>query len=108
MPATTREYCGETMRATIDVVGGKWTMLVLWELLKREHRYADLQRQVAGISQKVLSNELKDLVERGLVDREVEPSVPPQVTYRITDEGRSLEPVFEVLHNWGREHRSQV
>jgi len=108
MPATARDYCGETMRTTIDIVGGKWTMLVLWELLKNERRYADLQRRVVGISQKVLSSELKALVDYGLVDREVEPTVPPQVTYRITDEGRSLEPVFEVLHRWGHEHRPSV
>ncbi|MGC3023433.1 winged helix-turn-helix transcriptional regulator [Brevibacterium sp. FAM 24630] len=94
------------MRTTIDTVCGKWTMPVLWELLKSESRYADLHRQVAGISQKVLSSELKSLVNHGLVDREVEPTVPPQVTYRITDEGRSLEPVFEILHRWGHEHRS--
>lgn len=108
MPATARDYCGETMRTTIDIVGGKWTMLVLWERLKSERRYADLQRRVAGISQKVLSNELKSLVEHRLVDREVKPTVPPQVTYRITDEGKSLEPVFEVLHRWGHEHRSEA
>lgn len=94
-------YCGSTVRRTIDLIGGKWSMLVLWELLQSERRYADLQRHVGGISQKVLSSELRSLVGAGLVEREVVPAVPPEVTYRITDEGRSLSPVFVELHRWG-------
>lgn len=95
------DYCGLSVRSTIDVIGGKWSMLVLWELLQSERRYADLQRRVGGISQKVLSSELRSLVGAGLVEREVAPAVPPEVTYRITDEGLSLSPVFAELHRWG-------
>ncbi|SDT05388.1 DNA-binding transcriptional regulator, HxlR family [Brevibacterium sandarakinum] len=98
-------YCGATVRRAIDLIGGKWTMLILWELLDREHRYAELQRRVAGISQKVLSSELKSLVSAGLVEREVTPTVPPQVTYRITAEGRSLDDVFAAIDRWGHRHR---
>lgn len=94
------KYCESSVRATIDVIGGKWSMLVLWELLQSERRYADLQRHVGGISQKVLSSELRSLVGAGLVQREVVPAVPPEVTYRITDEGRSLSSVFAELHRW--------
>lgn len=97
-------FCESTARRTIELIGGKWSMLVLWELLQDERRYADLQRRVTGISQKVLSGELRKLVDAGLVDREVTPAVPPQVTYRITTEGRSLSPVFAELHRWGVEH----
>lgn len=81
-------------------------MLILWELLGEERRYAQLQRQVTGISQKVLSAELKSLVQAGLVEREVEvaPTIPPQVTYRITSKGRSLEGIFVALDQWGRRH----
>lgn len=101
------EFCGQTVRRTLEVVGGKWSMLVLWELLQQERRYADLQRHVGGISQKVLSNELKSLVSAGLVEREVIPMVPPQVTYRITARGRSLELVFSALHEWGLRHEAR-
>ena len=97
-------YCETSVHRTVRLIGGKWSMLVLWELLQSERRYSDLQRRVAGISQKVLSSELRSLVEEGLVHREVVPTVPPQVTYRITDHGRSLEPVFEALHAWGSQH----
>lgn len=96
-------YCESTVRYTTDLIGGKWSMLVLWELLQSERRYADLQRRVTGISQKVLSGELRRLVSAGLVERDVQATVPPQVTYRITTEGRSLESVFERLHQWGAE-----
>lgn len=94
-------YCGEAVRRTLDVIGGKWPMLILWELLQEECRYAELQRRVGSISQKVLSSELKSLVAAGLVEREVEATVPPQVTYRITERGRSLEGVFSALQQWG-------
>lgn len=94
-------YCGESVHRTLDVIGGKWSMLILWELLQEECRYAELQRRVGGISQKVLSSELKSLVGAGLVEREVEATVPPQVTYRITERGRSLEGVFSALQQWG-------
>lgn len=101
-------YCGDTVRDALDVIGGKWSMLVLWELLARDRRYADLQRQVPGISQKVLSAELKSLVAAGLVEREVAPTVPPQVTYRVTREGRGLEEVFAALHTWGLRRAGQA
>lgn len=94
-------YCEETARRTIDLIGGKWSMRVLWELMLEDRRYADLQRRVGGISQKVLSSELRSLVGAGLVDREVASTIPPQVTYRITAEGRSLSQVFVALHQWG-------
>lgn len=93
-----------TVCRIVNLNGGKWTTLVLWRLLEREHRYADLQRQIGGVSQKVLSAELKTLVQAGLVEREVNPTVPPQVTYRITPKGRSLDTVFTSLWRWGETH----
>lgn len=99
-------YCGSTVRTAIDLIGGKWSMLILWELLREECRYAELQRRVVGISQKVLSSELKALVRADLVEREVAPTTPPQVTYRLTAEGRSLDVVFDVLHGWGSRRSS--
>lgn len=97
-------YCEHTVRSAIDLIGGKWTMKILWELLRDECRYADLRRRVTGISQKVLSSELSALVRSGLVEREVIPTTPPQVTYRITAKGRSVDEVFAALHRWGHGH----
>lgn len=94
-------FCGASVRRTVDLIGGKWSMVILWELLQSPRRYADLQRRVGGISQKVLSAQLRSLVEADLVEREVAPTTPPQVTYRITERGRSLRPVFDALQAWG-------
>lgn len=94
-------FCGKTVRRALDLLGGKWTMLILWELLEQERRYAALQRRVAGISQKVLSAELRSLVAAGLVEREVAATTPPQVTYRITAEGRGAAEAYAALHRWG-------
>lgn len=101
------DYCGQSVRTTIGMIGGKWTMLILFELLQSERRYADLQRRVDGISQKVLSAELKRLVAEGLVARDVVPTTPPQVTYSITERGRSLDEVFAALHEWGHGHHDR-
>ncbi|MGV8858680.1 winged helix-turn-helix transcriptional regulator [Rhodoglobus sp.] len=95
-------YCEDTVRRTIDLVRSKWAMRVLWKLLREERRYAEVQRRVGGISQKVLSGELKTLVEGGVFEREVTPTVPPQVSYRVTTKGRSLEGVFVALDLRGR------
>ena len=75
---TPKDFCGDTVHQTVNLIGGKWTMLILWRLLEREHRYADLHRQVGDVSQKVLSSELKTLVQAGLVEREVNPTTPPR------------------------------
>lgn len=102
------DYCDETVRTTLDLIGSKWAMRILWELLTGERRYAELQRRVGGISQKVLSAELKSLVIGGLVEREVTPTVPPQVTYRVTTVGRSLDAIIGALDQWGRQNNTAV
>ncbi|MDF0529363.1 helix-turn-helix domain-containing protein [Tsukamurella sp. 8F] len=100
----TSDYCGHTVQDIAGLIGGKWTMQILWELRGADCRYAELQRRVPGISQKVLSSELKSLVRAGLVEREVVATTPPQVTYRITEKGRSLDDVVATLHRWGSDH----
>lgn len=76
-------------------------MLIPWELLDQDHKYTELQHRVDGIFQNILSGELRSLVLAGLVEHEVAPTVPPQVTYRITPEGRSSEEVFATPDRWG-------
>lgn len=97
-------YCEETVKKTINMIGGKWKMLILWELLESEQRYNELHRQINGISQKVLSGVLKELVADGLVERTVYPEIPPKVSYKISEYGISLSSIFEVLDKWGKEH----
>ena len=99
-----KNFCEASVKQTIALIGGKWRMLILWTLLERAYRYNELHRRIGGVSQKVLSSELKALVAAGLVERSVEPVSPPEVTYRITARGRSLEAVFTSLHAWGVTH----
>ncbi|HLP40030.1 MAG TPA: helix-turn-helix domain-containing protein [Fibrobacteria bacterium] len=89
----------------LTVIGGKWKVIILWNLQDGVKRFGELQRQVKGISQKMLTQELRDLEETGLVSRKVYPVVPPKVEYSLTDLGWSLKPVLEQLCEWGKEYR---
>ena len=90
----------------LSVIGGKWKVIILWHLQEGGvKRFGELQRLVQGISQKMLTQELRDLEETGLVSRKVYPVVPPKVEYSLTETGWSLKPVLEQLCNWGKEYR---
>lgn len=90
----------------LSVIGGKWKVIILWHLKEGGvKRFGELQRLVRGISQKMLTQELRDLEESGLVSRKVYPVVPPKVEYSLTETGWSLKPVLELLSDWGKEYR---
>lgn len=89
----------------LSVIGGKWKVIILWHLQDGVKRFGELQRQVKGISQKMLTQELRDLEETGLVSRKVYPVVPPKVEYSLTETGWSLKPVLEQLSAWGTDYR---
>ena len=87
-------------RRFLELVGDKWTLLVLTALAGEPRRTSDLKRKVGGISQKVISTTLRKLEEHGLVSRSVYPEVPPRVEYELTRLGRSLEKAVVVLDRW--------
>jgi DNA-binding HxlR family transcriptional regulator len=90
----------------LSVIGGKWKVIILWHLKEGGvKRFGELQRLVRGISQKMLTQELRDLEDSGLVARKVYPVVPPKVEYSLTETGWSLKPVLEQLSEWGTEYR---
>jgi DNA-binding HxlR family transcriptional regulator len=91
----------------LSVIGGKWKVIILWHLQDGVKRFGELQRQVKGISQKMLTQELRDLEESGLVSRKVYPVVPPKVEYSLTETGWSLKPVLEQLSDWGTEYKKR-
>jgi DNA-binding HxlR family transcriptional regulator len=103
MPHTNAQTCPVT--TALSVIGGKWKVIILWHLQGGVKRFGELQRQVNGISQKMLTQELRDLEESGLVNRKVYPVVPPKVEYSLTETGWSLKPVLEQLCAWGTEYR---
>lgn len=83
---------------------GKWTILVVRDLLSGTKRFSELRRSLVGISPKTLTDRLRGLEEHGLVERRIYAEVPPRVEYSLTDAGRTLEPVLVSLAQWGRTH----
>ena len=85
----------------VDVIGGRWRTVLLSRLKEGVHRYGELRRLVPGISEKMLSQRLRELEADGLIRRRDLGTVPPHVEYDLTDEGRSLAPVLQSLYDWG-------
>ena len=95
----------------LKVIQGRWKLMILRELLDGVRRFSDLQRALAevqgGVSQKVLTSQLRELEADGVVERTVYPEVPPRVEYALTELGRDLVPVLEGLHAWGEKKESE-
>lgn len=92
--------CG--IDAAMDVIGGKWKVLVLWALGERPHRFGELRRELPGATEKVLAAQLRELEADGIVHREVYEEVPPRVEYSLTLRGEALNEALEPLGAWGR------
>lgn len=86
---------------TAEVIGGKWTTLILRELLRGTRRFGELRASLAGISPKTLTDRLRDLEESGVITRTVYPEVPPRVEYALTAKGEALRPVVDAMAVWG-------
>lgn len=92
------------VEAALDVIGGKWKPLILWALGDNVLRFNKLQKALPGVNTKMLTKQLRELEEDGIVRRTIYPEVPPRVEYAITDYGRTLIPVLQALCNWGAEY----
>ena len=90
------------MARAVRVLDGKWTMLVIRDLLGGTRRFSELRSSLEGISPKTLTDRLRDLEQPGLVERVVYAEIPPRVEYTLTAKGRTLEPVIGALAAWGR------
>ena len=89
----------------LDLVGERWTILILRDLFREgPRRFQDLQQSLTGIAPNTLSARLKDMEARGLLVRRAYSDHPPRLEYRLTPRGRSLGPVLKALHDWGRRH----
>ncbi|RII25713.1 MAG: transcriptional regulator [Geobacter sp.] len=98
-----KEYkCG--IDVTLAVVGGKWKASILWHLAQQTMRFSDLQRQFAGTTRKMLTQQLRELEADGLVHREVYPQVPPKVEYSLTEKGKSIFPILDMMCDWARQY----
>lgn len=86
---------------TVDLIGNKWKLLIMRELLKGTKRFNELHKALDGISQKVLTENLRKMEEDGIVNREVHPVIPPHVDYSLSELGDSLKPIIDAMSDWG-------
>jgi DNA-binding HxlR family transcriptional regulator len=98
--------CG--LGPALDVIGGKWKALILWEIRDEPRRFGELKRSVSGISEKMLIQQLREMEADGIVHREVYQQVPPRVEYSATDLGASLNEALMPLCDWGEKHAEQI
>ena len=89
---------------TLKVIGGRWKVLILRELFQDTRRFGQLHRALRGITQKMLTQQLREMEADGIVHREVYLQVPPKVEYSLTPLGESLKPIIEAMHEWGIKH----
>ena len=89
----------------VALIGGKWKLLILRNLKVRPWRFNELQRDLEGISQKVLTDSLRSMEEDGIITRTVYPEVPPRVEYALSDLGESMRPIIQAMEQWGTEYK---
>lgn len=92
------------VEATLSLIGGKWKTVIIWRLKGRTLRYNQLMSELARISPKMLTKQLRELEEDGLIGRTIYPEIPPRVEYYLTDKGKSLIPIIDAMCQWGIEN----
>ena len=93
---------------TVQLIGNKWKLLIIRNLLVRPWRFNELQKDLDGISQKVLTDNLRSMEADGIITRTVYPEVPPRVEYSLTELGQSLKPILDVMKNWGEKYKASA
>lgn len=96
------------VETTLTLIGNKWQVLIVRDLLAGTKRFKELQRSIGEISQKVLTSNLRQMEAEGLVHREVFAEVPPRVEYSLTELGRSLKPLLDAMRDWGEGYKEQL
>ena len=94
------------VETTLSLIGDKWKVLILRDLLTGTKRFGELKKSIGTVSQKVLTAQLRDMEENGLVHRQVYAEVPPRVEYSLTPLGQSLKPILDAMYSWGEWYKS--
>ncbi len=97
-------YTNCPVEAALDIIGGKWKSIILFRVMEETRRFNELRRLLPNITQRMLTNQLRELERDGLVHRKVYAEVPPKVEYSITEFGNTLEPVLRELTQWAETH----
>ena len=95
------------VETTLMLIGDKWKVLILRDLLPGTKRFGELKKSIGSVSQKVLTAQLRDMEDKGLVHRRVYAEVPPRVEYSLTDLGKSLKPILDAMWTWGEDYQTQ-
>lgn len=95
------------VETTLTLISDKWKVLIIRDLLPGTKRFGELKKSIGNVSQKVLTSQLRQMEESGLLIRTVFPEVPPRVEYTLTELGQSLKPVLDAMWNWGEEYKAK-
>lgn len=104
----TKELPGCPVETTLHLIGDKWKVLIIRDLLTGTKRFSELMRSVSGITQKVLTSHLRSMEAAGLINRKVYAEVPPRVEYSLTETGYSLKPILDSMVAWGTNYQKQI
>lgn len=96
------------VETTLLLIGDKWKVLILRDLVGGTKRFGELKKSIGSVSQKVLTAQLRDMEQKGLVERKVYAEVPPRVEYTLTDTGYSLKPILDAMDDWGKEYKQKM
>lgn len=96
------------VETTLTLISDKWKVLILRDLLPGTKRFGELRKSIGHVSQKVLTAQLRQMEQSGLVNRKVYAEVPPKVEYSLTDVGYSLKPVLDAMWTWGEEYQKRM
>ena len=105
---TKKELPACPVETTLTLIGDKWKVLILRDLLPGKKRFGELKKSIGSVSQKVLTAQLRDMEESGLVNRKVYAEVPPRVEYSLTELGQSLKPILDAMWNWGEGYKASM
>ena len=107
MADTAKELPACPVETTLTLISDKWKVLILRDLMPGSKRFGELKRSVGNVSQKVLTAQLREMEQSGLLTRTVYPEVPPRVEYTLTELGYSLKPILHAMWNWGEQYKAK-
>ena len=107
-PTIKKELPACPVETTLTLIGDKWKVLILRDLLTGTKRFGELKKSIGGVSQKVLTAQLRDMESSGLLIRTVYPEVPPRVEYSLTALGKSLKPILDAMKSWGEGYKASL
>ena len=107
MPAEAKTLPACPVETTLTLISDKWKVLILRDLMPGAKRFGELKKSIGTVSQKVLTAQLREMEQSGLLTRTVYPEVPPRVEYALTGLGRSLKPILDAMQNWGEAYQAK-